>query len=85
MLPPPRRSGICVYNEKSDGTSCDDGVAWTKDDRCQRGICVGDEYAAPDPSRPPSTEVSMKFRFFSMNFPTEARRGLKQDVLHYIS
>lgn len=33
----------CVDVPLPDGTTCDDGDKWTKDDRCQAGACVGSE------------------------------------------
>jgi len=31
----------CMAVLKPDGTRCDDGLAWTKKDRCDAGVCVG--------------------------------------------
>ena len=31
----------CMAVLQPDKTRCDDGLAWTKKDRCQAGICVG--------------------------------------------
>eukprot|EP00929_Paragymnodinium_shiwhaense_P089031 TRINITY_DN49295_c0_g1_i1.p1 TRINITY_DN49295_c0_g1~~TRINITY_DN49295_c0_g1_i1.p1 ORF type:complete len:759 (+),score=136.37 TRINITY_DN49295_c0_g1_i1:81-2357(+) len=34
-------NGRCIYQKKDDGTMCDDRRAYTVEDRCHSGLCVG--------------------------------------------
>ncbi|MCS6800080.1 MAG: hypothetical protein NZ898_16440, partial [Myxococcota bacterium] len=36
-----------AYSDRPNGTSCDDGVACTNDDRCMGGTCAGMDACAP--------------------------------------
>lgn len=35
------RSGRCVYDKIADGTECNDGRIYTIEDRCSKGLCLG--------------------------------------------
>ena len=40
-LPIVLHRGRCIYVNMRDGTQCDDGRAYTVEDQCENGLCVG--------------------------------------------
>jgi len=44
----------CMAVLQPNGTRCDDGLAWTKKDRCDAGVCVGKKRKGMRGKRPPS-------------------------------
>ncbi|RME25238.1 MAG: hypothetical protein D6806_08200 [Deltaproteobacteria bacterium] len=42
----------CVYDPKTDGSSCDDGDACTKNDSCKAGVCAGTPIVCDTPPVP---------------------------------
>ena len=44
----------CMAVLQPDGTHCDDGLAWTKKDHCQAGVCIGKKRKGMRGKRAPS-------------------------------
>ena len=43
--------GTCAVTAKTNGTTCNDGIACTRNDVCTAGVCAGAAYTCADPDR----------------------------------